>query len=69
MSAISRAITMLAVGGTRQEDGTVEIGGETFAEFPKQISVDGFTFDLSETEELDEETGYSLGHYFKKQAE
>jgi hypothetical protein len=67
MSGIPKAIAMLAIGGTRQPDGTLDIGGETFGEFPEQITVEGFTFDLSETEELDAETGYSLGHYFKKE--
>lgn len=68
MNTVAKAIVLLAVGGNRQKDGTVKIAGEILSGFPDSIAVEGCTFGLSETEEIDAETGYTLGHYVLKEA-
>jgi hypothetical protein len=63
---LQNAIAMLAVGGTRQDDGTVVVGGQRLTDFPREIVVEGAAFDLSEQEEVDPESGYWLAHYFRR---
>jgi hypothetical protein len=60
------SIVMLAVEGTRREDGKLMIGEELFDGFPRQIIVEGRSFDLTEEEEIDADTRYCLGHYFSR---
>lgn len=64
--SLSNAIALIAVGGTRQADGTTLIDGESYPGFPDEITVEGATFDFSEEEEVDAEIRYWLAHYFRR---
>lgn len=66
---ISNAIVLIALEGTRQDDGKLLIEGQLLDSFPPQITVAGSTFDLSEEEEVDNEMKYCLGHYFKRDSQ
>ena len=65
-TAVTGAIATVAVEGTRRPDGKVEIGDEVLDDFPKQIRIEGMSFDLTEEELVGEGDGYTLAHYFRR---
>jgi hypothetical protein len=65
-SKIVQAIATIAIDGTVQRDGKVRIAGSVCDNFPTELTVEGQQFDLSEIEDADPATGYTLAYYAKQ---